>query len=588
MNNQQGPFNSPFSPKMGNRSGDAGKTENTRTTGPNARLGRKTNLRGVGKGNLADQHTEPPMTNPDYNGQQAFPSAQQPPAGGNGPQAFLPPQQSWGGSTASQSDQAAQKPWNETATQAFQSGTNFKSPANTNTSFGQTDQTPRTPTGKLGPNSSLLGNPMFPKSNNGQSVAGTHNLGDAYGMAPDPNAQPTNSGMYKNPTGALGNSGMYKNPTGALGNSGMYKNPTGALGNSGMYTNQTGTLSNGNTGALMHPAGEYSGDTGMLKLNQAVKVVRIPVAGKPGEFKTGILPVISQNPTGALPPPPPIDTSFQGKVKNNSKKLTIVTLIILVIFSSGIYLFTHTGGNPQVTGTPPGKNTSASQAKINATATANVQATATFNNSKIMDDALSSNIHNWLVTAKGSDFENKGIRAFFQNNAYHISSKKTKDFPYFASSVQRNVIPPAKYSLSVDIQQVKGDENNAYNFYGLLFSYTEVGNHPVTYAFRIVNNKDDRRYDFNSLDGRRPGSGWLDDPMWEHKTGKEFHGGKQAVNNLKVQVDGHKFTFFVNGVKLGTKEDTKYGSGGVGMGVNGLTGADGSEVVFTNFLLTSN
>ncbi|GER87067.1 hypothetical protein KDW_12290 [Dictyobacter vulcani] len=545
------------------------------------------------------------MTNPDWTPQQ--------PDAGNGPQSFLPPQQSWGGSADAQSSQPAQRSWNETAAEAFQSAQqpgngaanqNFQSPpsqsasnfntmGNSNTQLGSNGQPQRTPTGQLGRGSSLLGNPMFPKTNNGQAAPATRQLDDTYGAQPNGtnnsgiyNKKPTGalgtSGIFQNPGSTQGNSGTFKNQTGAPGNNGMHQNPTEAFSTSGMYTNQTGA--SGNTGALMHPAGEYSGDTGMLKLNQAVKVVRIPVAGKPGEFKTGILPVISQTPTGTLPPLPPPDASFQGKVKKNGKLVLLAVLALLIVFGSGIYMMTRSSGNMPVattgSGNKPGQTIS--NTNLNATATVQAQPTPTF----LIDDNLSSNGRGWLTTETRPDLLSKGIKAYFADNAYHVSSKKTKDVPYFVSSAQRGIVTPAKYTLSVDMQQIKGDEGNAFNFFGLLFNYTEIGGHPITYAFRLVNNKDDRRYEFTTLDDRIAGGGWAPDPKWKHATGKEFKGGK-AKNNLKVQVVGHQFTFFVNGVKLGSATDSSYGPGNVGVGVNGLADKDGSDVAFTNFVMTT-
>jgi len=589
MNNQQGPFSSPFFPKAGER--ETEPSENAKTTNQHGRLGHKTSLRG-----LQQQQTGPmPMNNTGTNGQSSFAPSQQSWGPNGGPQSFLP-QQPWSnpGSAAAQPQQPS---WNEMATQAFQgnqlpqNGAGMQGFPSSPAQPGQ-PANGRTPTGQLSPGSSMFNNPLFPRENTQQPGNGgspENNINDLQTEAYTPiNGTPNatqnfgNSGTFNSPTGSLGNSGAFRNPTGALGNSGAFANPnaTRNLGNMGLVPSPTGAL--GNTGTLMHPAGEYSGDTGMLKLNQAVKVVRIPVAGKPGEYKTGILPVISQGNTGALPPPTPNPT-FQQKAKKNSKVMILALLIVLVIFGSGIYLFTRSGGS-NMAGNPgnTANGNNAQQANLNATATANVEATATFKN-LIFSDPLEINDRGWLTTGNRPDLVKKGITMDFKGNAYHIGSTKVGDNTYFASSVLRNENLPPAYTYSVDMQQIKGKDDSDFNFFGLLFSYVEIGGQPISYAFRIIDNKGGLRYEFCTLDGRKDPV-WSD-PIWKQNAGKEFHGTK-AKNNLKVQVNGHDFTFWVNGKQVGKSHDTSYGTGAIGLGVNGQAG--GSEVAFTNLVLSKN
>ncbi|GLV57361.1 hypothetical protein KDH_41970 [Dictyobacter sp. S3.2.2.5] len=469
------------------------------------------------------------------------------------------------------------------ATQAFQDAQQSRGGTNTQESLTPV-QSPRpdttetlaqsvqAPSGKQanGHTSQLNNKPRFSKSafskrndqRTGETGTPTTNLTDASSNT-QADLKPSN-----NLNGATGALPPDPNATRNLGNTGILPGPTGTLGN---------------TGTLMHPAGEYSGDTGMLKLNQAVKVVRIPVAGKPGEYKTGILPMLAQSNTSTLPPAsPPQKQTWQQKIKQHSKLVALATLIVLVIFSSGIYLLTHTAGN--TTASTKHDSNSTKQVSLNATATADVKATATFDQSLLISDSLSSNTRGWLTTQTREELTKKGIRIFFQDNAYHISSTATGGITYFADSLLVNETPPANFTFSVDAQQIKGDENSQYNFYGLLFSYVEINQQPISYAFRVINTKADRRYEFCTFDNRRKEHKWSE-PIWKKATGKEFHGGK-AKNNLEVQVKDHAFAFYVNGQKLGSVRDAKYGPGWIGMGVNGLPA--GSEVAFTNLLLTKN
>ena len=386
-----------------------------------------------------------------------------------------------------------------------------------------------------------------------------------------------NTGQF-NPINGSGNTGQF-NPINGSGKTGQFNpiNGSGKTGQFGAVTRQlgnpTGTLLNpNNTGTLMHPAGEYSGDTGMLKLNQAVKVVRIPVAGKPGEFKTGILPVLAQNTTGTMPPLS--KNSWQEKIKQNSKLILLGSLILLILFASSIYLLSRGSTTPQVASnnTHP---TSQTQNNLNTTATANIQATATFTASLIVSDNLSYNARGWSTQSE------KGIHRNFTGNAYHIRSDTSS---YFAPSILWNEVPPTKYTYSLDMQEVAGDNTSQFNYYGLLLNYQQdKNNNPTFYLFCIVNEKSGSQYQFVRFDNKTA-TKWSNS-VWKKNTGKEFHSGK-TKSTLMVQVDGSHFTFWANGVKLGTTQDKTFGSGSIGMGVNGVLG--GAEVAFTNLILAQN
>jgi hypothetical protein len=388
-----------------------------------------------------------------------------------------------------------------------------------------------------------------------------------------------------NPVNRSGNTGQL-NPVDRSGNTGQL-NPVDRSGSTGQFNrnnmeqqfgavtrqldNSTGMLPNpNNTGTLMHPAGEYSGDTGMLKLHQAVKVVRIPVAGKPGEFKTGILPVLDQTYTGTLPPFTPQNSSWQKKIKQNAKLIVLGSLILLILFASGIYLLNTGGSKPQIA--KSSHASSQTQINLNATTTANVNATATFTASLLVSDSLAYNTRGWS-TRSGN-----GIHRTFTDNAYHIRSDTSA---YFAPSVLLNEALPTKYSYSVDMQEVAGDNTSQFNYYGLLLDYNQdKANNPSFYLFCIINQKSGSQYEFVRFDNKTA-TKWSNS-IWKKNTGKEFHSGK-AKNTLMVQVDGSNFTFWANGVKLGATQDKVFSSGSIGMGVNGVPG--GAEVAFTNLVL---
>ena len=91
----------------------------------------------------------------------------------------------------------------------------------------------------------------------------------------------------------------------------------------------------------MIPVNENSGQTGMLKLTQPVKVVKVPVAGQPGQYVTGLLPVLPQQ----TPDPNSLSTlgTPNGGLKQNMKIIILLLAILVIILSSGFYLLTRQG-----------------------------------------------------------------------------------------------------------------------------------------------------------------------------------------------------------------------------------------------------
>jgi hypothetical protein len=246
-----------------------------------------------------------------------------------------------------------------------------------------------------------------------------------------------------------------------------------------------------------------------------------------------------------------------------------------MLFASSIYLLTHGGNAQQVVTHNNTSSSSQTQNNLNTIATANVQATATFTTSLIVSDNLAYNARGWSTQSE------KGIHRNFTGDAYHIRSDTSA---YFAPSILWNEVPPTKYTYSLDMQEMAGDNTSQFNYYGLLFNYQQdKKNNPTFYLFCIVNEKSSSQYQFVRFDNKTD-TKWSNS-IWKKNTGKEFHSGK-AKNTLMIQVDGQHFTFWSNGVKLGTTQDKAFSSGSIGMGVNGVPG--GAEVAFTNLILAQN
>ncbi len=351
----------------------------------------------------------------------------------------------------------------------------------------------------------------------------------------------------------------------------------------GLITRQLGPVTGmlpvpGSTATLQHPAGEYSGDTGMLKLYQPVKVVKVPIAGQPGQYMTGILQVAPrpQTRTGALPPPTapaPTDTTLKGKFKKHGKIIVLVIAILAVIFTSSIYVLTRPAAVTRTDTTKQSVGTAQTN-DPNATATAGINATATVEETNlILDDPLNENVHDWRQGSyQGQHYE-------FKDGAYHVRN----DAKVTTLAALFNLTLPTKYSYSLTMQQVMGNQDSPFNFYGLLLRYSEDKKQvPTFYFFSIINNKGQSKYQFRRYDGHTPKdqNPWVATPF-DHVAGNELHKGNQP-NTVKILVDGSHFTFIVNGKQVGDAQDTKYAeTGSLGMGVN----QQGSEVAFTNFKL---
>ena len=342
--------------------------------------------------------------------------------------------------------------------------------------------------------------------------------------------------------------------------------PTGNV--TRQLANTTGMLpAPGSTGALMYPPGEYSGDTGMLKLNQAVKVVKVPVAGQPGQYMTGILPV--QPRTGALPPlDGQMGATANGKAKKYSKIILLAALALVLILGSGGFFLLRRSAQRQTAITNTNQQIQAHNAT--ATALANAQATAAVNN-LILEDPLSTNIHGWPVVMK-----DHGRSYFFKNGAYHIR----QDGTFLAYAYMANEVPPTDFAYSLTMQQISGDNTVDFNYYGPILRYNNNNGHVTFYMFKVINNKARTKYQFLSYDSKNAANPWSNS-IWQKNTRKEIHGAKSA-NTAKIVISKNTFTFYINGTRLGQVHNTLLTGGNVGMGVS----HQGNETAFTNLLLT--
>jgi serine/threonine protein kinase len=328
-----------------------------------------------------------------------------------------------------------------------------------------------------------------------------------------------------------------------------------------------------NTGTLIGP--EQGSST--VRLNDPVKVVKVPVTGQPGQFVTGLLPFTKQAEEEQARKELPAPNKRSGKAF--VKIGLIAALIIIVLGSVGAFLFTRSHPGQQATA----QQGRAQQSAVQQTATptdprtlAQIQATATAQANIILSDPLDKNIHNWLT--------NPPDVYAFKNGAYHITDHG--DTGAAVALPARTFDDPLAYQLT--LQEINGDDTSGKNTFGMIFRFnqdTRNGKKVTTfYSFEVVNVKGGE-YEFWRYDDSNKDNAWTMINDGHLPLGNEYHQGKgqQATNTIKIAMKGNKFTVIVNGKTLAkTFQDDALKTGTVGMIVNN----DGTEVAFSNLLLT--
>ena len=336
------------------------------------------------------------------------------------------------------------------------------------------------------------------------------------------------------------------------------------------------------TGALAAPISDH-GTTGTIKLTGAVKVVQVPVAGQPGRYVTGLLPLASS--TSPLQQPGQSEEepfsairstlkNFELKKLKRWQKLTALALLMVLALSVfSMFLFSHTNSGPTAKKAVPAEHITPNLQAILA-----AQATATTTANTILIDPLNQNIHNWPVATTGYKMY------VFKDGAYHITDNDPNQSAP-AILPDENLKGPMAYSLTM--KEIKGDDSSVNNSFGMILrfnSQVQGGRSIITfYSFEVVNSHGGE-YQFWKYDNSKGPSANPWKSIWDMKFGNEFHQGQgpQNSNTFKVAVNGKYFTLTVNGKKIGTAEDSSLTSGGVGMIVN----LKGTEIAFSDLKLT--
>ena len=323
------------------------------------------------------------------------------------------------------------------------------------------------------------------------------------------------------------------------------------------------------TGALNVPNAEQSG-TGTIKLTGPVKVVQVPVAGQPGQYVTGLLPV----PSTIQASPQPGPGSHSQIVQKIAMAFAIV--ILLVGGTTGVwYMRTHSGQTTSHSNsTSPGV---ASAPNVEATVLA--QATATAQSHIILADPLSTNIRNFPVSTGGTKVYQ------IKDGAYHMTNLGESGI----AVVLQESLPKGPIGYTLTMEEIKGDDTSTDNSFGMILRYSQKtqGNQSINtfYSFEVF-NYNGGQYRFYKYDNSKGSTVNPWTQLWSQAFGHEFRQGHGAgnINTVRVFASGNTFTFTINGKTVGSVKDGSFSNGTVGMLVN----LKGTEVAFSNMLITNN
>ncbi|HEY6284689.1 MAG TPA: hypothetical protein VIX20_03420, partial [Ktedonobacteraceae bacterium] len=260
-------------------------------------------------------------------------------------------------------------------------------------------------------------------------------------------------------------------------------------------------------------------------------------------------------------------------LKKNSKILGLALLVVLLL-GTGALWFAHQLSSSKT----PAAVTIVKTPDLKATLAA--QATETAGANIILSDPLNTNIHNWPLMSVGS------MIYAFKDGAYHITDN---DNTRGAPAILSGLILHGPFVYSLTMEEIKGDDTSVNNEYGMIFRaniLNKSGKTYTTFYSLEVLNRTGGEYQFWKYDDSQGSGADFWKKLASHPFGNEFHEGQgpKSINAFKIIANGKKFTLVVNGKKVWTFQDGSFATGGVGMLVN----LKGTEVAFSNLLLTHN
>ncbi|MGZ3673026.1 MAG: hypothetical protein ACXVCO_01835 [Ktedonobacterales bacterium] len=258
-----------------------------------------------------------------------------------------------------------------------------------------------------------------------------------------------------------------------------------------------------------------------------------PMYGEYGQPAGPSTPYYGQGMPGGYPPPQPGYPMPQPPQRKRNLGLIIgvPVAIVLVLCIGGFAALAYIGSHVSTpTSTNPGTS-------------------ATPGEQVLFQDALTSSSHKdgWPEDGNCS----------FASDGYHVNGA------YLCYAPTDDV---SNGSISVQVAQVKGDTTQDY---GLVFRRASKGNY---YVFAILSTG---KWDFYKGVNNSASN------VVEPTANSAIKTGLNAKNTLKVTMSGSHFTFFVNGVQVGTADDTSFTSG-----LSGVAGGDNIETVYTAYKVT--
>lgn len=341
--------------------------------------------------------------------------------------------------------------------------------------------------------------------------------------------------------------------------------PTGAV-RSGLlssYTTPSAALPTIQNQVNTAPAGQNT--TNMVKLTGPVKVVQVPVAGQPGRYVTGLLPV----PTPEVVKPDAPSTNKENKKWMKVVSFIIASVILLTLASTIWFMRTHSDQPSNTTTVNKAPTTPAVGAKPTAPATNSTDPNV------ILYDPLTQNQHNWPT--------NPATVYTFKDGAYHITNQGDKGQATVLQAFP--LTGPVRYTLTTD--EVQGDDGTPNNSFGLIFRFSQTVKDGKTYTkfytFEVENTKGGSYHVWKYDDSQGAGdNAWTG--LWQASFGPEFHQGQgaQNANVLSVLMNGAQYELSVNQKTVTTVQDKAFTDGTVGMIIN----QKGTEVAFKELYLT--
>jgi len=309
----------------------------------------------------------------------------------------------------------------------------------------------------------------------------------------------------------------------------------------------------------------------IIKLTGPAKIVNVPIAGQPGRYVTGLLPVLPA--TQQEDKEPPAGTSKKERLQEHFKVIGLA-LAALLVLSAGTFWFAYSHSSSTnktrkgtiIVRTPD----------VGVTMTA--QAIATANANIILSDPLTRNIYNWPISASGP------ITYVFKDGAYHITDN---DDNRGAPAILPDLTLKSAFAYTLTMEEIKGDDTSVNNAFGMIMraSIQNKNGKAITtfYSFEVQNNAGGE-YQLWKYDDSQGSSASFWKKLAFHAFGKEFHQGQgpKSINTFKIIANGKNFTLLVNGKQVWTVQDSSFASGGIGMLVN----LKGTEVAFSNLKLT--